>query len=178
MNILLQLLLTFGLLSLLSIGGANATLPEIHRQVVDQLHWMDDATFVNLVAIGQAAPGPNVLIVSLIGWQAAGLAGLLAATLAIILPSSTLAIAVSRFMTRHEARESVVLVRRALAPVAIGLMLASGFVMMKAAYAGALTLVIAGATCATVYFTKASPLWGIAAGAILGIAAHRFGSLF
>ena len=104
MSIILQLLLTFGLLSLLSIGGANATLPEIHRQVVDQLHWMDDATFVNLVAIGQAAPGPNVLIVSLIGWQAAGLAGLFAATFAIILPSSTLAIAVSRFMARHEAR--------------------------------------------------------------------------
>jgi len=178
MNILLQLLLTFGVLSLLSIGGANATLPEIHRQVVDQLHWMNDATFVKLVAIGQTAPGPNVLIVSVIGWQAAGLAGLLAATVAIILPSSTLAIVASRFMTRYEATESMVLVRRALAPIAIGLMLASGFVMTKAAYTGALTLVIAGATCAAVYFTKASPLWGIASGAILGIVAHRFGSLF
>jgi chromate transporter len=177
-SILFKLAMVFGLLSLLSIGGANATLPEIHRQVVEQLHWMDDATFVHLVAIGQTAPGPNVLVVSVIGWQAAGFAGLLVATLAIIIPSSTLAVAAGRFVTRHEASELLVLVRRALAPVAIGLMLASGFVMTKAAYAGGLTLVIAGATSATVYFTKASPLWGIAAGAILGIAAHHLGALF
>lgn len=172
-NILLHLVVTFGVLSLLSIGGANATLPEIHRQVVDQLHWMDDATFASLVAIGQTAPGPNVLIVSMIGWHMGGIAGMLLATLAIVLPSSLLALVLGRLMTRYESNRWVGLTRRALAPIAIGLMLASGLVMTRAAYAGVLTLAIVAGMVATIYFTRVSPLWGIAGAAVLGIVANR-----
>ena len=168
-----QIFATFGVLSLLSIGGANATLPEVHRQVVNQLHWMDDATFAGLVAIGQTAPGPNVLVISMIGWQVAGGLGMAAATLAIIMPSSLLAFACGRLLTRYETHPRVALMRKALAPVAVGLMLASGFVMSKAAYQGVLTLVIVASMGATVYFTRVSPLWGIAGGALLGIVAHR-----
>ena len=173
MTVLFRLAATFGALSLLSIGGANATLPEIHRQIVEQLHWMSDATFADLVAIGQTAPGPNVLIVSMIGWHMAGLAGLLAATLAIIVPSSILALLLGRLMRRWTQTWWIGLVRRALAPVAIGLMLASGAVMTRAAYAGPLTLVIAASMAALVALTRWSPLWGIAAGAAAGIAAGR-----
>jgi chromate transporter len=174
-TLLVQVAWTFGLISLMSIGGANATLPEIHRQVVEQLHWMDDAAFAHLVAIGQTAPGPNVMVVSLIGWKAAGLAGLFIATVAIVLPSSTLAVVVSRYLVRHESSASVALVRRALSPIAIGLMLASGVIMTKAAYAGILTLVGAGIVAAGVLFTKISPLWGIAAGVIAGITLRHAG---
>lgn len=175
-TLLLQIAWTFGLISLMSIGGANATLPEIHRQVVEQLHWMDDAAFAHLVAIGQTAPGPNVLVVSLIGWKAAGLAGLLMATLAIVLPSSVLAIVVSRYLVRHEASAAVALVRRALAPIAIGLMLASGVVMTKAAYAGLFTIFVTGIVTLSVLFTRISPLWSIAAGVIAGIAVQHAGA--
>ncbi len=83
-GLLSQLATTFGALSLLSIGGANATLPEVHRQVVDHLHWMNDETFAKLVAIGQTAPGPNVLVISMIGWHMAGVLGMAVATVAII----------------------------------------------------------------------------------------------
>lgn len=172
-GILWQLVLTFGVLSFISIGGANATIPEIHRQVVDVLHWMDDATFASLIAIGQAAPGPNVLIVGMIGWQMAGVFGLLVATMAIVLPSCCMAAAVGRLMTRFAAVEWVEVLRRALAPIAVGFMLASGYVMAHASFEGILSLAIVAAAAAMIFFTRRSPLAGIAAGALLGIVGHR-----
>ena len=75
--IVVQLFLDFALLSFVAFGGATALLPEMHRVVVENHHWLDDATFTHLYAIAQAAPGPNVLVVTLIGWKVAGLAGAL-----------------------------------------------------------------------------------------------------
>lgn len=173
MNLLLELLETFALLSVLSIGGANATLPEIHRQVVVLHHWMSDATFAQVVAIGQAAPGPNVMIASMIGWQLAGIAGLLVVTLAIVLPSSAIAMAVGRVLARHEEVVGVTLVRRALAPVALGFMLASAVVITRAAWQGAGTLVLVIVVALVVVTTRLSPLWSIVAGAIVGLIGHR-----
>ena len=74
-NPLVELAVDFGLLSLIAVGGAMTVLPEMHRTVVDQHGWMSAATFADLFALAQAAPGPNVLFVSLIGWHVAGLAG-------------------------------------------------------------------------------------------------------
>ena len=73
LQLLLRIAHVFGILSLVSIGGANAVLPEIRRQVVDVQGWMNDASFANLFAISHAAPGPNIIMVSLIGWQLAGI---------------------------------------------------------------------------------------------------------
>ena len=168
-----QIALTFGLLSLLSIGGANATIPEIHRQIVDVRHWIDDATFANLIAIGQTAPGPNVLIVSMIGWQMAGVPGMLAATFAIVLPSSCLALTVERATARFASVAWIGLVRAALAPLAVGFMLASGYVMTRAAYQGALSLAITAGAVALLVGTRRSPLGAIAAGALVGVIGHR-----
>ena len=167
-----QLLKTFGALSLMSIGGANATVPEIHRQIVGGLHLMSDATFAKLIAIGQTSPGPNVLVVSMIGWSLAGLAGLLAATLAFIGPSGALALATGRLMTRYEAISIVGRLRKALAPVAVGFMLASGVVMTRASCAGAFSIAIVAAVAALVLLTRVSPFWGIFAGALAGVAAY------
>lgn len=89
LGLLPQIARVFALLSVVSIGGANAVLPEIRRQVVVVQGWMSDAAFANLFAISHAAPGPNIIMASLIGWQLAGLAGLLVATLAIMIPSCT-----------------------------------------------------------------------------------------
>ena len=80
--IVFDLFVEFALLSLVAFGGATALLPEMHRVVVDNHHWLDDTTLTHRYAIAQASPGPNVLVVTLIGWKAAGLAGALAATLA------------------------------------------------------------------------------------------------
>lgn len=172
MSALSQIVRTFGALSLMSIGGANATIPEIHRQIVSGLHWMSDESFAKLVAIGQTAPGPNVLVVSMIGWSMAGIAGLLAATLAFVGPAGLLALVTARLMTRFAALEAIGRVRRALAPIAVGFMLASGIVMTQASYTGLVSLAVAAAVAALVYATRVSPFWGIFGGALVGLLAH------
>jgi chromate transport protein ChrA len=88
MSTLLELFTEFALLSFVAFGGATALLPELYRVVVENHRWMDATTFAHLYAIAQAAPGPNVLVVTLIGWQVAGLAGALTATVAMCLPMS------------------------------------------------------------------------------------------
>lgn len=91
---------TFSTMSLFAIGGANAALPEIHRVAVTLNHWLTEQQFADAFAIAQLSPGPNVLIVTLIGYQAAGLAGALVATVGMCGPSATLAYVVSRLLGR------------------------------------------------------------------------------
>ena len=88
---LLTMAWTFGLMSLLAIGGANSTIPEMHRVAVDVQHWMSNAQFADMFAISQLSPGPNVLIVTLIGYHVAGIAGALVATFAMCGPSAVFA---------------------------------------------------------------------------------------
>lgn len=174
---LIQIARVFAMLSLVSIGGANAVLPEIRRQVVDVQGWMNDAAFANLFAISHAAPGPNIILVSLIGWQLAGVAGLLVATLAIMIPSCSLAFVAGRVVTRWSDKRWIALLREGLIPVALGLILASGLSMMRTADHDALTIAISLATAVFVVFSKRNPLWVIAAGTCVSIAALRFGLL-
>jgi chromate transporter len=177
-SVLGQLAVTFALLSLAAVGGMNATLPEVHREVVDMLHLMDDATFAKLIAIAQIAPGPNVITTSAIGWHVAGLAGLCVTTLAMILPSSLLALCAGRTMQRFSSSLAIQILRKALAPVAVGLMFASGYVMAQAADHSGLTIAITAVMTLVVGVTRLNPLCGIAAGAILGLASGRFGISF
>ncbi len=153
-----RLAVTFAILSLVSIGGANATLPEIHRQVVSVLGWMDDATFVNLFAISQVAPGPNILVVSLIGWHMAGLAGLVVATVAILMPSSALAFGVGRALARWDERVAVTTLKAGLVPVAVGLIMASGLVTARSSDHGVLAWLTTAAAAVVFVATKRNPL--------------------
>ncbi|HUN50807.1 MAG TPA: chromate transporter [Candidatus Sulfotelmatobacter sp.] len=169
---------TFASLSLVAIGGANAVIPEIHRQVVEVQGWMNDAAFANLFAIAQAAPGPNVLVVSLIGWRVAGLAGLAVATVAMILPASLLAFAAGRLFTRFARAGWLRQVQAGLVPIAVGLILASGVVMGRAADHGPMTAAITVGTALFVFLSNRNPLWALGAGtlaSILGLAAGGLG---
>jgi chromate transporter len=174
-GILIQIARVFAVLSLVSIGGANAVLPEIRRQIVDVQGWMNDGVFANLFAISNAAPGPNIILVSLIGWQLAGLAGLLVATLAIMIPSCSLAFFVGRAVNRWSETRWIALLKEGLIPVTLGLILASGVSMMRTADHDALTLAISLATAIFVVFSRRNPLWAIAAGTGVSIAALHFG---
>lgn len=176
-GLLIQIARVFALLSLVSIGGANAVLPEIRRQIVDVQGWMNDAAFANLFAISNAAPGPNIILVSLIGWQLAGLAGLLVATLAIMISSCSLALLVSRAVNRWSDRRWIGLLKEGLVPVALGLILASGVAMMRTADHDALAILISLATAGFVVISSRNPLWAIAAGCCANIAALRLGWL-
>ncbi len=170
-GVLWQLAGTFASLSLVAIGGANAVIPGMHREVVEGHGWMSDQTFVNLFAVAQAAPGPNVLIVSLIGWHVAGLAGLAVATLAMIAPSSLLAFAAARLLTRFSGAHTLRIVQSGLVPIAVGLILASGVVMGSTANSGTLALAITAGTALFVLFSKRNPLWALGAAALLSVLA-------
>jgi chromate transporter len=168
----------FAGISLIAIGGANAAVPEMHRQIVDHLHWMDDRTFVGLIGVAQAAPGPNVIVVSMIGWQMAGAFGLIVATLAMVLPSSCLAFIIGRLVQRYGENDLWRLTKKVLAPIAVGLILASGAVMIRAADRSFLTLAITLGMTLIVVRTRLNPLIGIAAAALFGVVAGRAGFPF
>jgi chromate transporter len=159
-----QLVVTFGTISLMAIGGANAVVPEVHRQIVEILGWMDAPTFARLFAIAQAAPGPNVMLASIVGWHVAGIGGLLVATAAMLLPSSLLSLACSRGLQRFSDNRIVRVVTLALVPIALGLMLASGAVAMLAADAGLFGFTITAATAFVTYRSKVNPLVPMAVG--------------
>jgi chromate transporter len=126
---ILMLVWTFGLMSLFAVGGANAAIPEMHRVAVDVRHWMTDTQFADVFAISQMSPGPNVMIVTLIGYSVAGVAGALVATLAMCGPTAVLAYYVSRLLTRSSHSRWPAIIQAALVPLSIGLMGASGLVL-------------------------------------------------
>ncbi|WP_334158277.1 chromate transporter [Oryzomicrobium sp.] len=169
-GILVQLFLHFALLSFLSFGGANALLPEIHRVVVHQQHWMNDATFTHLYAVAQAAPGPNVLVVTLVGWQVAGVAGAVVSTVAMCLPMSVVIYFIFRHWERFRGAPWQQAVQVGVAPLSIGLVFSSGTLIGLTAGLGPGGI---AATLATILvclrFPKLHPLWLIAGGALLGL---------
>jgi chromate transporter len=124
---ILTLAWTFGVMSLFAVGGANSAIPEMHRVAVDVHHWLTDKQFADVFAIAQLSPGPNVLIVTLIGYAVAGIGGALVATLAMCVPTAVLAFFVSRFLRRSSHSRWPAIVQAALVPLSIGLMGASGF---------------------------------------------------
>lgn len=174
-NLLWRVAVTFASLSVVAVGGANAVIPDIHRQVVNVLGWMDDATFANLFALSQAAPGPNVLIVSIIGWHVSGWAGLAVATLAMIVPSGILAFAAGRLLTRLADASLIAMIKACLVPIAIGLVLAGGFVTARAADHSLLTVVITAGAAIFVVLTEKNPIWALGAGTIISMLAFWIG---
>src|ERR1700732_2751727 len=119
---------TFGLMSLFAVGGANSAVPEMHRVAVDVQHWMTDKQFADVYAISQLSPGPNVLIVTLIGYSVAGIAGALVATLSMCVPTAMLAYYVSRLLKRSSNARWPALIQAALVPLSLGLLGAGGVI--------------------------------------------------
>ena len=103
-DVLLVLAVQFAIMSLLALGGANAVVPEIHRQAVDLRGWMTERQFADMFAISQAAPGPNVMIVTLVGYHVAGMWGAVVTTLAMCGPTAVLAAYLSRTWDRFQAQ--------------------------------------------------------------------------
>ena len=167
--IVFDLFVEFALLSFVAFGGATALLPEMHRVVVDTHHWLDDTTFTHLYAIAQAAPGPNVLVVTLIGWKVAGLAGALVATLAMCLPMSVVIyLLIDRWESFSGKRWQQAL-SLGVAPLAVGLVFSGATLIAQAAGLGWAAWLLVGATVVANLRTKLHPLWFIGAGAALGL---------
>jgi chromate transporter len=168
--ILLTLAMQLSLMSLLTFGGGiNTVVPELQRQVVDVHRWMDARTFADLFAIAQASPGPNMLIVTLVGLKAAGLAGAAVTTIAVCAPTCTLTFYVSRVWDRIRNSPWRAVVQGGVAPAAVGLIFASAFLIARGADHAPSLVAITAATALFTYFTRFNPLWALGVAAGLGL---------
>lgn len=166
---LASLFLYFMMLAFLAIGGAPSVLPEMHRYVVEINGWMTSTQFAELYTLAQVAPGPNVMYIPLIGWQIAGWAGALVTTVSVLVPSGTLTLFVAHLQARHPKAILGVAIRRGLTPITIGLIFASGWILLPAVNHDWRGYVLTAAAIALVLRTTLSPLWLLGAGAAAGV---------
>jgi len=165
---ILTLAWTFAVMSLFAVGGANSAIPEMHRVAVDVHHWLTDKQFADVFAISQLSPGPNVLIVTLIGYTVGGLGGALIATVAMCLPTALLAYGVSRFLDRSSHARWPSVLQASLVPLSIGLMAASAFVLAQTSDRTSAAILVTGAAAVLAAFTRLNPLWLLLAGGCIG----------
>ncbi len=174
---LVQIFLLFSSLSILSIGGGNTVLPEMHRKAVGSYHWLTDKQFADVFAISQAAPGPSILIVTMIGYKAGlgmtdnqffGVLGALLATIAMMLPAGILVYLVSRMWERAKDSPIRKAVEKGFAPLTVGLILASGWIMSKAADHDWRAYLLTALCTVLFTTTKLNPLIVVAAAGLIG----------
>ena len=175
----LNLFAHYLVLSLMSIGGAISTIPEMQRYLVEQQHWLTQSQFNDSIAIAQASPGPNVLFVALMGWNVgmnagsvpAALLGVLVTMAGIMLPSTTLTYVAAQWGHRNREMLAVRAFKQGMAPMVITLLISTGLILAGAnSKAGAdwplwLLTVISGWL---IWRTRVHVLWLLAGGALLG----------
>lgn len=176
----LHILTLFTSLSLMSIGGGNTVLPEMHLKSVQDYHWMTDSQFADIFAISQAAPGPSILIVTLVGYKAGlgvvpagweqvgGVAGALLATAAMMIPAGILVFLVARVW--ESAKDSAIrhAIEKGFAPLTVGLVLASGYVMSRTADHDWRAYLLTAVCTGIFVTTKTNPLVVVALAGVLG----------
>lgn len=169
---LLGLLGHFMLLSLLAVGGAITAASDMHRYLVAEHGWLGDAQFTASIAIAQAAPGPNVLFVAVLGWNVAGPLGMVATLIGTVLPSSLLTLSVTRWTEQHRETRGVRAFTTGMAPLTLGLLLATGWVLAEPFVRDPghrpWTLALVAVTIVVMLRTRLSPMWLVALGAVVG----------
>lgn len=169
-DILVTLALQFAVMALLALGGATAVVPEIHRQAVELRGWMTERQFADMFAIAQAFPGPNVMIVTLVGYHVAGLAGAAVTTLAMCGPTALLAGVLTRTWDRFKDARWRQVVQAGLLPISVGLVGASAIVLSQVATRNWVAGVIVAVTAAVAYWTRWNPLWLLGLAGAAGLA--------
>ena len=163
----------FLLLSLLAIGGAITTVADMHRYLVVEQHWLSDAQFTASIAIAQAAPGPNVLFVAVLGWNVGGGWGAFATMCGNLLPSTVLTLWATRWgMQRRETR-GVRAFTAGLMPLTLGLLSATGWILAEPYVSNPAhrwgTVALIAISVAVMLRTRLSPIWLVALGALAGV---------
>jgi len=158
----------FLVLSLLAVGGAITTATDMHRYLVAEQHWLTDSEFTASVALAQAAPGPNVLFVAVLGWNVAGPMGAAVTLFGIMLPSTTLALWATRWGAKRRETLGVRAFTQGLAPLTIGLLLATGWVLTDPARGHPGLMVLVAVTVIVMLRSKLSPVWMVALGTLVG----------
>lgn len=163
------LFLHFLILWFLAIGGPSTILPDIHRYLVEVHHLLTGAQFAELYTLAQVAPGPNAMYVTLIGWHLAGLRGVAATTIPLLVPASTLTLLVGHFNERYPNAPIFRAVRRGLTPITIGLVFASATILIRTVNHNWRGYLITFITVALVLSKPWNPLWLFAGGALAGM---------
>ncbi len=163
---LIGLAFVFAPLSLATIGGGQAVVSDIQRQVVAVHHWLTATQFLDAFAISRMGPGPGSLLVTLIGWDVAGLAGAVVATIAIYAPTALLIYGVAFLWRRHQGARWQMALERGLRPVAAGMILATSFVLLRSLDGGWFVRGIAFASTGALMATRVSPLILLTIGAV------------
>lgn len=181
----LHLFAYFLTLSLMAVGGAITAAPDMHRYLVDGNHWLSETQFTSSIAIAQAAPGPNVLFIALLGWNVGlnagggagpaawglGALGVAVCMVGILLPSSLLTWQASRWGQRNRDKRGVRAFKQGMAPLVIGLLLATGWLLGSASGNPGKDwkLWLLSLACTLlVWRTRIHLLWLLAGGAALG----------
>ena len=165
---LLTIAAVFASLSLVSIGGGNTILPEIHRAAVSREGWMSDQQFADIYAISEAAPGPSSMISALVGYKAAGLPGALVAIVSILAPSSLLMFVACLTWEHFRTAKWRIAFERGLAPVSLGLLFSSGVTVVRSSDHTPIAYLASAITVVLLLRTKMSPLILMAAAGALG----------
>lgn len=168
-SLLGQIALLFGKLSLLAVGGANSTVPQISLVTVNQKHWLTPTQFSQFYAIANTAPGPNVILVTVIGTHVAGLLGGLVATAAMVLPAGIAAAIVASVFNKHRDARWRRVAQAALLPITAGLVLAAACLLVVQSDRGWVTAALTAATALSTWRTKLHPLWLLSVGAVAGL---------
>lgn len=169
MSMLLSLFLKLSVFSMIAFGGVNALLPELLNLAVNQEQWIDLQTFSDYFAIAQAAPGPNFMTVTLLGWHIHGIIGALVATFAIVWPSSILIFFLQRFILGIKDPTKKKSIQYAAAALAIGLVLSSAWEIALQINHDASAYVLTIVTIGLTLLTRWHPLYLIAIGGALGV---------
>jgi chromate transporter len=169
-RVLLSLLLVFAPLSIMSFGGGQAIVADIQHQTVDVYHWMTPAQFADSYAISRVAPGPATLIVALIGWHIAGLAGAVVSIIGIYVPSSILVYYATGWWVRQKDSIWKRAIETGLAPVAVGLIAAACLAVLRSIDPDWLGILTTIAAVLLLYFTRVSGYMLMAAAAALRLA--------
>ena len=169
-SVWLQLLGVFVPLSLVSFGGGTAVIGDMQKEVVLHHHWMTQAQFIDDFAIARASAGPNSMIVPLIGWQVGGLVGVVAATLAIYVPSSVTFYGLTRAWSWSAFGDWPRSLGRALAPISVGLTLGSALILLRGEGDDPLAWLVTGGAAVTLILTNVNPVLVMAAGALVFVA--------
>ncbi len=168
LQLLSSLLAVFAPLSFLTVGGGQSIVADIHRQSVSVQGWMSDAQFLDLYALSRITPGPGALLVTLVGWQVAGIWGALLTSVAIFLPSSVLVYGLAHVWSRYRGKPLVRAIESGLAPVAAGLILAASCTVLRAAEGGVWAWSVAAlSTIALAVWKRLSPLLVLAIGGLV-----------
>jgi chromate transporter len=177
----LNLFAHYLMLSLMSLGGAISTTSEMHRFLVEEHHWLTQAQFNESIAIAQAAPGPNVLFVALMGWNvgmnagsmAAALLGVATTMLGILIPSTALTYLLAQWGHRNRELRAVRAFRQGMGPIVVAMLLSTAWILGSSSGAGDAASdwrlwVLSVATMLIIWRTRLHILWVLGAGALLG----------